>query len=154
MTFELKPIVIYRRATGEIVSNGSITFHDEFRDNQISAALVPWGEDDYALGEFSGDPAANYIGTVGGETVLLERPPVPYQIDKTTIASGGTDFATITGLHNPCEIVVDDPDPTVETTVYVVEDGGFEFAADVPGLYTIEVRHFPFVPMKLEVTAT
>lgn len=154
MTFEMKPVVIYRKDTGEIVSTGGITFHDEFRETQTAAALVPWGEDQYALAEFQGNPDVNYIGTIGGQIVLLDRPPVPYHVDKTTISAGGVDFATITGLHNPCEIVVDDPDPTVETTVYVVEDGGFEFAADVPGLYTIEVRHFPFVPMKLEITAT
>jgi hypothetical protein len=48
---------------------------------------------------------------------------------------------------------VDDSDPGVETQTFAVEGGGFVFSADDPGVYTVEVRRWPFVPFKVEFTA-
>jgi hypothetical protein len=148
------PISIYRTDTGEVVSTGSIVFLDEFRATQISAALAPWGDDIHALVETASDPATQYIQVLDGIAEAVDKPELVVDIDKTEILADDEDFATLTGLPDPCEIIVDDPDPTVETTTTQVFGGGFEFAAATPGVYTIEVRRFPFLPLKVEITAT
>jgi hypothetical protein len=149
----LTPTIIYTISTGEIKSIGSIGFMDEFREQQVSSALSPWGED-HGLLEGAADPELHYVITFAETPTVMDRPPIPYVIDKTEILADGEDYLTITGLHNPCTIVIDDPDPTVETLVQTVEGGGFEFSADTPGLYIIEISRFPFLPTRIEITAT
>lgn len=148
----LSPTIIYEIATGEIKSRGGIDFYEGAEESQVAAALAPWGADNHGLLVQDGDPDKSYVYVVGGVPTVDVRPPIPYQIDKTTITAGGTDFLTISGLHNPCDVIVDAPDPLVETTITTVTGGSFEFAAEDPGLYTIEISRFPFIPMKLEIT--
>jgi hypothetical protein len=147
--------VIYRRSTGEIVSTGGgVDFRDPIADVQIAAALAPWG-DDYGLFEATeGSQGTHYIVMLDEVPVAVERPPIPYQIDSTTVTAGDGSYITITGLHNPCELVIDDPDPTVETWRVTVEGGGFEFECETPGIYTVEISRFPFLPARIEITAT
>jgi hypothetical protein len=76
------------------------------------------------------------------------------EVNKTTLVADGVDSITLTGLPDPCQIIIDDPDPLVETTTTTVTGGGFVFVADDPGIYTVEVRRWPFVPFKIEFTAT
>lgn len=151
----MKPnFVIYRKETGEIVTDGGgIDFHDPIADIQIAAALAPWG-DDYGLFEAVGLQDDHYVVMMDETPVVVERPPIPYQIDSTTVPAGDGSYVTITGLHNPCELVIDNPDPTVETWRVTVEDGGFEFECDTPGVYTIDISRFPFLPARIEITAT
>lgn len=151
----MKPnFVIYRKETGEIVTTGGgIDFHDPIAEIQIAAALAPWGEG-YGLFEAVGTSDAHYVVMLDETPVVVERPPIPCQFDRLTLTAGNGDFITITGLHNPCELVIDNPDPTVETWRVTVEDGGFEFEADTPGTYTIEISRFPFLPARIEITAT
>jgi hypothetical protein len=42
----------------------------------------------------------------------------------------------------------------VETTVTTVSGGGFVFIADDPGVYSVEVSRWPFLPFLIEFTAT
>jgi hypothetical protein len=148
------PVTIYRTDTGEIVSSGGILLIAEFRDAQISAALAPWGSDNHDLLEVASDPNTQYVQVFNGVEIVVDKAVLQVAVDKTAITADGEDFATLTGLPNPCEIIIDDPDPTVETTTTQVFGGGFEFAAATPGVYTIEVRRFPFLPWKVEITAT
>ena len=150
----ITPVSIYHLGTGEVKSTGGIQFETDLKDIQVAAALAPWGADTHGLIEESLDPLTKYVYTLDNERFIADRPPIPYQIDKTTITADGLDFLTISGLHNPCDVIVDDPDPLVETTVTTVTGGSFEFAAEDPGLYTIEISRFPFLPMKLDITAT
>lgn len=147
-------VVVYKIDTGEIVDSGYVSVADDAKQNMLDARLAPWGADTHAVLTAYGMATTHYVGTLGGEPAVMERPPLVVQIDKTTIEAGGIDEAVLTGLPDPCEIIIDDPDPTVETTVAEVAGGGFIFAADTPGAYTIEVRRFPFLPFKVEIVAT
>lgn len=159
----MTPISIYDTRTGEIVSTGGILLLPEFREEQIRAALVPWvhlqdtGDgtfvESHALVEEDANPAMQYVQVLDSVAAVVDKPELVIEIDRTEIVADGEDFVTLTGLPDPCEIIIDDPDPTVETTMTQVFGGGFEFAAATPGVYTIEVRRFPFLAWKAEITA-
>jgi hypothetical protein len=151
----LTSVVIYKSATGEIVSSIEVGFVDEFKDAQIAAMLAPWGEG-HALIEAEGTPETHYVTTLGDTVISATRPEliVATVDDKTTLIADGVDSITLTGLPDPCDIIIDDPDPTVETTVTEVTGGGFIFTAADPGVYTVEVRRWPFLPFSIEFTAS
>jgi len=145
---------IYRLDSGEIVSAPTVVFPEDHRQAYRDAALAPWGAEEHAVVEAPSTPALHYVGTLGGEPAVLDRPAMQVQVSKLSIAAGGTDEAVLTGLPDPCSVVIDAPDPLVETTVQEVAGGGFVFAAADPGTYTVEVRYFPFLPYEVEITAT
>jgi hypothetical protein len=149
----MTPISIYDVRTGEIVATGGILLLPDFRDQQIAAALAPWGDTSHALVEADSDPGTQYIQTLNGIATVVAKPELAVSIDKFEILADGIDIATLTGLPDPCEIIIDDPDPTVETMTAEVSGGGFEFAAETPGVYTIEVRRFPFLPWSVQIVA-
>lgn len=151
----MTPFLVFKKTTGEIACQSLITLdlNEDDAAKQIEALIAPWGTD-YAAVKGETDPSLSYVIFVGGEHRVVPRPTIPYSIDKTTLIANGSDFVTITNLHNPCTVVLDDPDPVTETTSHIVTNGGFEFAADVPGLYTIQISQFPFLPMTLEILAT
>lgn len=149
------PILIFRKLTGEILSDGGIQFEEGHEESQIAAAVAPWG-DDAALAKGVGRTGTHYVAILDGVPVVAERSPliVSTQDDKTTLVADGEDSIVLTGLPDPCEIIIDDPDPDVETEVLSVPGGGFVFVADDPGVYTVEVRRWPFLPFRIEFTAT
>lgn len=146
-------VVVYKVDTGEIVDSGYTSVADDAKQAMLDARLAPWGADTHAVLTEYGTAAGHYVGTLGGQPTVMDRPPLVVQVDRTEIDAGGIDEAVLTGLPDPCEIIIDDPDPTVETTVAEVTGGGFIFAADSPGTYTVEVRRFPFLPFKVEIVA-
>lgn len=151
----LNSVVIYKEDSGEIVSQVNVGFIDEFKDAQIAAMLAPWGEG-HALIEAEGNPDTHYVTTLGDRVLSAARHALIVTVldDKTTLVADGVDSITLTGLPDPCDIIIDDPDPTVETTYSTVTGGGFVFIADDPGVYTVEVRRWPFLPFKIEFTAS
>lgn len=152
----MEPIhfTIHRLDTGEIVCVQAMAFAEEHRAVYRDAALAPWGAETHGLLEVFSDPARHYVATLGGQPVREDRPALRVSVDKTAIAADGLDAATLTGLPNPCEVVVDADDPDADTVAAEVAGGGFEFAAEVPGTYAIEVRRFPFLPFRQEIVAT
>lgn len=147
------PYTIYRPSSGEIITSGIVSGGADMNTRQIEANVSIYG-DDCAAVEVDSDPNTQYVQALSESPTVLDRPNLQVSIDKTSIIADGADYLTLTGLPDPCEIIVDAPDPTVETTITEVSGGGFEFEADTPGTYTIEVRRFPFLPLKIEVTAT
>lgn len=149
---------IYRKDTGQIVQYSFFSCADDIE--QIArnhyGRLMFFGAEDHDFIDAPSDPAKHYVVTLGEEKVIAERPDLVVFVedDKTTIQAGGEDETTLTGLPDPCEIFLDDPDPTVETQRIEVTGGGFIFSADDPGVYTIEVRRWPFMPFAIEITAT
>lgn len=140
--------------TGEIVSRATYSHGDEGPGYQLDGLRSAWPEETHGIVTPDADPARHYVGTLGGEAVILDRPAMPAQTDKATVAADGVDELTLTGLPDPCEIVIDEPDPNVETTTVTVTGGGFVFTADDPGVYTVQVTRFPFLPFTVQVTAT
>lgn len=145
-------LTAYVVSTGEIKSTTFHSCEESHKPLVITNTRIFWGPE-YGVIEAASSPDLQYVARLGEEDVVLDRPQIPYTVDKTTIFSGGEDFCTISGLHDPCEIVIDDPDPLVETTTATVTGGGFEFDAANPGTYTIQISHFPFLPLTLEITA-
>lgn len=150
----LSPTVIYEIATGEIKSSGGIDFYEGAEAAQMAAAVAPWGAETYAVAVGTGTPEGHYVAVLDGVPVVAERSPLIVEVDKTTLVADGIDSITLTGLPDPCDIIIDDPDPLVETSIETVTGGGFVFVADDAGIYIVEVRRWPFLPFKIEFTAT
>lgn len=147
---------VYRVETGEIMGYSTFSVSDdpEEIEKNFSVRVRMYGETGYGYVAAESDPAIHYVAIQGDTPVVTERLPVPYRIDRDTLTAGTGDYITITGLHNPCELVIDNPDPTVATWRATVSGGGFEFEAETAGLYTIEISRFPFLPATIEITAT
>lgn len=143
---------LYRPSTGEIITSGMISGSADMKDVQIAANISIYG-DDCAAVEMDSDRNTQYVQMLSETPTIVNRPNLQVSVDKTTIIGGGDDYLTLTGLPDPCQIIIDAPDPTVATTVTEVTGGGFEFEAATPGVYTIEVKRFPFLPFRIDVTA-
>lgn len=79
------------------------------------------------------------------EPRLEPRPSLAF--DKTSIVADGEDTATLTGLPDPCTVIVDDE-------AYEVTGGTLEIASDMPAVYRIEIEDpFPYLPFVAEITA-
>ena len=150
----MTPFAVYRLDTGRIVSAGGVTGSPEGIDEQVAAQLLPWGDAEHAVLAVAADPEAHFVATLGDRPTVQERPPLVVSLDRTSIAADGIDEAVLTGLPDPCEVVIDADDPTVETTVAQVTGGGFVFTAEDPGTYVVEVRRFPFLPFQATIEAT
>lgn len=154
MTGAIFSVTVYLKDTGEVRACTHHSCEQDFKETVIENIHNAWGVSEHGVIDSESLPEKHYVGVVGGKPIVIDRPPIPYVIDKTTLVAGTGDFVTITGLHNPCTIVVDDPDPTVETATHVVTDGGFEFEPETPGVYIIEISKFPFLSATITITAT
>jgi hypothetical protein len=146
---------IYKKDTGEIVQTGMISCDPFYIDMHFAARLDYYGGSTHDVVDAQADPSIHYITILDGQEIVTQRPELfaTIQDNKRTLLADGTDTVVLTGLPDPCEIIIDDPDADVETTVQTVSGGGFVFTADDPGVYTIEIRRFPFLPFKIEFTA-
>lgn len=146
------PLTLFRLDTGEIVSSPYIGCSEDAKTLMIDANLAIWGRETHGVIEVESDARTNFVVTLDDLPTIADRPALFVNIDRTEIELG--EFATLTGMPDPCRIVIDAADPTVETQTHDIEGGGFEFEPESPGTYTIEVNRFPFLPWKAEVTAT
>ena len=74
--------------------------------------------------------------------VVTNRPVAAF--NKTTIAASGIDVAV---LEIPGAFTV-----TIDGVAYEVEDS-VEIASDMPATYRVEVDHFPYRPIDVEIVA-
>ena len=74
--------------------------------------------------------------------VLTARPTLAF--DKTAIAADGIDVATL-AIDGAFTV-------TIDGTEYEVEDV-LEIASDMPATYRVEVDHFPYLPLDVEIVA-
>ena len=146
---------VYKIATGEIVQTGMFSCDEDFVDMNCAARVHSYGGTTHDVVDASADPAIHYVAVLDEKETVVERPELVVHIDgdKRTLQADGVDTITLTGLPDPCDIIVGAPDPGVETQTFTVEGGGFVFSADDPGVYTVEVRRWPFLPFKVEFTA-
>lgn len=73
---------------------------------------------------------------------VIEKLAVPFLIDREVISADGVDSATISDI--PAGAVV-----LFEGALHEA-DGAFEFSADLPGVYSLVLRH----PLHLDTTVT
>ena len=74
--------------------------------------------------------------------VLTARPTLAF--DKTAIAADGSDVATL-AIDGPFTV-------TIDGVEYEVEDV-LEIASDMPATYRVEIDHFPYLPLDVEIVA-
>lgn len=78
-------------------------------------------------------------GTVGSATARIDWPLAggTPAADKGVIAADGADTLTISGLHNPSDLLIHNPDGT--TDLVTVSATSYGFTATDPGTYRIEL---------------
>lgn len=75
---------------------------------------------------------------------IRDRPAMAVTQDKRSIAAGGTDAMTLSGLPVPCHV-------RIGTAGYGVTDGELEWSSLMPAVYEIEVTAFPYLDWRGEV---
>jgi hypothetical protein len=78
---------------------------------------------------------------------LVPRATLNATWSKTTIAANGTDAAVLSGLPDPCTVMIDG-EP------HEITGGSLEFAASSPGVYRISIDEVQYLPEQWEITAT
>lgn len=73
------------------------------------------------------------------------RPTLP-EFDQTEIAADDTDVATISGLPDPCTVIVDGVE-------HVVEGGVMAVSSPMPATYVVEIKHWPYKEARHEIVA-
>ena len=122
----------YDAETGRIHSSGTC-------DNsgyELQGSLYP----DLALTQQASDPEFDFVL----DGMVIPRPTLAF--DKLTIKADGVDEATLPDLPDSCEVVVDGE-------VHVVEGGTLTITSDLPALYVIEIKAFPYMDFKGVVEA-
>jgi len=77
---------------------------------------------------------------------LVPRSTLNATWSKTTIAANGTDAAVLSGLPDPCTVMIDG-EP------HEITGGSLEFAASSPGVYRISIDEVQYLPEQWEITA-
>jgi hypothetical protein len=78
--------------------------------------------------------------------VLVPRSTLNATWSKTTITANGVDTAVLSGLPDPCTVMIDGE-------AHEVTGGSLEFAASSPGVYRISIDEVQYLPETWEVIA-
>jgi hypothetical protein len=90
------------------------------------------------------DIGINYVDLTQSPPAVTPRPSMAVTQDKQSIAAGGTDAMTLSGLPVPCHV-------RIGTAGYGVTDGELEWSSLMPAVYEIEVTAFPYLDWRGEV---
>lgn len=133
----------------------NITIFDP-RSGKINRVITaPFGvaQDQVQEGEsWVGGHSDDLIHYVDGG-LIVNRPTMPGTLNKPQIivataeqlADGTADLATISNLPD-CIV-------TFKGQEYPVVDGSFSFTTNIPGIFTVEVEAFPYLPATFTVEA-
>lgn len=124
-----------------LVHNGEgRILHSGVAPDEDGALLQIEGPDEYLLLTDEVEVDGDLYRIVAGE--IVERPTLAF--DKTTILADGEDKATLTGLPDPCTVLVDG-------TPYEVTGGTLQVTSDMPATYEIEIED-PFPAQYFKAT--
>lgn len=73
------------------------------------------------------------------------------QIDKTTVIADSIDKVTLSNLPPNAELLVLGMGGNLQQIVYTYEES---ISFDLPGLYTIQINAFPYLPYKVTINAS
>lgn len=93
----------------------------------------------------TGETDTHYVNVITGE--VLDRPTMVVSVSSTSIPANGVSEAVISGLPNTTTASVTGNEVTVT-------DGTLEFSVDLQGVYTIDLKSWPYKDTAVEVTAT
>ncbi|WP_342234660.1 hypothetical protein [Inquilinus sp. OTU3971] len=79
------------------------------------------------------------------EGAVEARPSLP-EFDQTEIAADDTDVATISGLPDPCTVIVDG-------VAHAIEGGSLALSSPMPATYVVEIKHWPYKEARYEIVA-
>jgi hypothetical protein len=98
----------------------------------------------------TGDHQLTYLtyDSQSGEFTSHSLSEVPATIDKTAITANGTDFATISNIPNPSNLIVQ------SIGVYKITDGTFEMTTQVKGAYHIVIESEGYLPKEFTINAS
>lgn len=93
-------------------------------------------------------------GNFSGEThwfdltlkAVVERPSMPFTVQKPAVIADGLDVATIADLPSPCTV-------TIDGQIFEVDDGTVELTFDEPGKHTITLSAWPYLNHTVEIIA-
>ena len=88
---------------------------------------------------------AQTVAIEGG--VPIDKADFAGDFDKEEIVADGADLATLTGLPDPCDIIVDG-------IRHQITGGLLEFSADTPGAYPIQLMDYRFFEKEWTIVAT
>jgi hypothetical protein len=123
--------ILYDPSTGRILASRSGT------KKSVDMEELPHIAGDY-------DIEANYIDLSQSPPAVAPRPAMEIIQGKQSIAAGGTDAMTLSGLPVPCHV-------RIGSAEYGVTDGTLEWSSLMPAAYEIEVTAFPYLDWRGEV---
>lgn len=125
---------LYHVSSGLIVQYMEVSERELFLYETTGRAAIPTTS------------AANLSSLYVLDGVATPRPSLT-GFDKTAILADGADTAILSGLPNPCTILINGQE-------HIVTGGTLELDADYPGTYRVEIRHFPYRDFVQEIIAT
>jgi len=103
---------------------------------------TPFPANDIRLGD------ADWTQYVNPATDVLEaRPAMAATIDKTTVAAGGVDYATVTNVPSGAEVLIAGQNEGVSDGTDV------ELTFDISGQYVVKISLFPYLDWKVTINA-
>ena len=131
-----------------IVANSDGRIFNRIRGNNLDQFPTGFFEPNFAfeIEDTIDNLFEYYVDTVEEDFKLMLRPTIQCP-PLTNVAANDTDLFTISNLPRPCIVSIDG-------IPYEIDDGKFEFTTSMPGVYVIEIDHFPYLPFRAEVTAT
>lgn len=87
-------------------------------------------------GDYPNDILSNYWYNIEqGE--YLRREDAPFELSGADFKADGVDSITLSGLPNPCVVMVDDEE-------YTITDGQLVLDSEVPAQYHLRINHWPY----------
>jgi len=140
----MKSIVVYNVITGEITSVRDVPESMMSIQAQEGQSYLELG--DYKLSDEFDVRMDDYVDTTMGVSRIVCKPEITSSFDKVVIQADDVDTATINDLPDDCQV-------TIEGDTYTVTDNTFELTVPLPGIYTITIEKFPFIPKEVQIEA-
>ncbi|KAB0682011.1 hypothetical protein [Aureimonas leprariae] len=133
-------MLIAALASGQIQQTVNDPVPDGYADVLRNAGLRVVEVDE---AELSGDLHLLYLDA---EDALVPRPTCSAAIDRTVIRADGEDAAVLSGLPDPCALLINGMPRDVA-------GGSIEIRSRRPGTFLIQLQHWPLVDWSVTVEA-
>lgn len=132
----------YELSTGRIVMTGFCP----------SSALSYQAETGYGIIVDTAGVSSDDSHIVSG--AVLAKNPQSVTVSKTSMTADGSDSVVFGSITNPSSCVIEVPVDAVGIAPFTITDGTLTFKTFVPGVYTITIDYFPYLPFVQTITAS